>query len=338
MASVALGLSSSTQNDNSLNSTVDVCFDIGTLVNVESRTWPGINKPGGVGRVTAVDVNDSTVDVKYVLGGEEKDIEIEFVKVHTFESADDGKGRTRRRRSSDNDNSSLNIQKKPRKRALKNTSNNANKMEAEKEQSSKRKIGTKRKAQTLKDGGVSKKNKKTTLGAKDQVSKKVKSDKKSRTSKRSEKKEMFDTQPKTDNAKKSSSKETKARNKALSAIPMPTIKSSAPTKTKKQHSQPKVIPVSSRNKKRVKHKSSIVPEQRVLHTPTSSPISSTSNSRSTSTDSPVEKGKEWLKGVYNDMTNRATSFVQEMVGGKSESSTPSSPESTSSLEIEMEKG
>ena len=30
-------------------------FSIGDLVDVESRTWPGINKPGGAGKVTKID-------------------------------------------------------------------------------------------------------------------------------------------------------------------------------------------------------------------------------------------------------------------------------------------
>ncbi len=85
----------------------------GSLVMVQPRTWPGMNKLGGVGRVTAVhsstsyDLDSSqqeqqmnedeggssrsniidastttTYDVSYVLGGKDKNIEAEYVSVH----------------------------------------------------------------------------------------------------------------------------------------------------------------------------------------------------------------------------------------------------------------
>ena len=54
-------------------------MQVGSIVNVQSRTWPGINKPGGTGRI--VKVNDNkTINVKYILGGTEKNVEIKFVK------------------------------------------------------------------------------------------------------------------------------------------------------------------------------------------------------------------------------------------------------------------
>mmetsp|Transcript_7738 Transcript_7738/g.11060 ORF Transcript_7738/g.11060 Transcript_7738/m.11060 type:complete len:398 (-) Transcript_7738:166-1359(-) len=74
---------------------------IGSLVNVESRTWAGINKPGGVGRITAVHYEDdekdvrfgakpklvTSVDVKYVVGtGKETYVDVFFVKEHSFEN------------------------------------------------------------------------------------------------------------------------------------------------------------------------------------------------------------------------------------------------------------
>jgi hypothetical protein len=54
-------------------------FNVGDMVVIESRTWPGINKPGGVGKV--IDVKNSTIDVKYTLGGSEKNIEIIYAKI-----------------------------------------------------------------------------------------------------------------------------------------------------------------------------------------------------------------------------------------------------------------
>ena len=39
------------------------CFSLNMDVFVESRTWPGINKPGGFGKVIKLN-DDSTVDVR----------------------------------------------------------------------------------------------------------------------------------------------------------------------------------------------------------------------------------------------------------------------------------
>lgn len=54
-----------------------------------SRTWPGINKPGGIGRIT--NVWPWGVDVKYVLGGLEKGVGFEWVTPYDagIESASD---------------------------------------------------------------------------------------------------------------------------------------------------------------------------------------------------------------------------------------------------------
>jgi hypothetical protein len=63
-------------------------FHIGQLVNVERRAWAGINKPGGVGRITCIDaVKDSTtfVSVKYILDGlREERIELKYVHDYQF--------------------------------------------------------------------------------------------------------------------------------------------------------------------------------------------------------------------------------------------------------------
>jgi hypothetical protein len=50
----------------------------GTIVNVASRTWPGVNKHGGVGRITAMNI-DGTYNVSYVLGGKESNVEVCFM-------------------------------------------------------------------------------------------------------------------------------------------------------------------------------------------------------------------------------------------------------------------
>lgn len=63
-------------------------FPVGALVVVESRTWAGINKPGGSGKVikSFIDAEGvARVDVKYAVSkGTEKNIELEFVKRQEF--------------------------------------------------------------------------------------------------------------------------------------------------------------------------------------------------------------------------------------------------------------
>ena len=80
---------------------------MGTLVQVEARTWPGINKHGGVAKVTKLFLDDKTlisVDVKYVLGGTEKQVDMEYVTCHDFashgreEDVSRGAGRASRRK------------------------------------------------------------------------------------------------------------------------------------------------------------------------------------------------------------------------------------------------
>mmetsp|Transcript_6972 Transcript_6972/g.7973 ORF Transcript_6972/g.7973 Transcript_6972/m.7973 type:complete len:1665 (-) Transcript_6972:5-4999(-) len=50
----------------------------GTIVNVEPRTWPGMNKPGGVGRIVAINP-DGSYNVAYILGGKESNVEAIFM-------------------------------------------------------------------------------------------------------------------------------------------------------------------------------------------------------------------------------------------------------------------
>jgi hypothetical protein len=74
---------------------------IGLEVDIEARTYPGINKQGGHGKVTKLHTNPTTglvnkVDVKYVLGGGEKEVELTYVKVHV-ELERGGRSRRERR-------------------------------------------------------------------------------------------------------------------------------------------------------------------------------------------------------------------------------------------------
>jgi hypothetical protein len=63
-------------------------YAVGTVVQVQSRTWPGVNKHGGVARITRVHTStDGSVryNVKYVLGGGENKLEEIFVSLHNDE-------------------------------------------------------------------------------------------------------------------------------------------------------------------------------------------------------------------------------------------------------------
>lgn len=77
----------------------------GSVVIVKSRTWPGINKHGGVGRVTKVNVvgNATKYDVTYVLGGREKDVDASFVSLHgemaSIEASSHGESKVSQRTS-----------------------------------------------------------------------------------------------------------------------------------------------------------------------------------------------------------------------------------------------
>ena len=67
----------------------------GSIVQVQSRTWPGSNKPGGVARITAIhppiDNASTTYDVAYVLGGKEKGVEEQYVTLQSAEDTSDAK-------------------------------------------------------------------------------------------------------------------------------------------------------------------------------------------------------------------------------------------------------
>ena len=63
--------------------TLDAAFAIGTIVHVEDRCWPGVNKQGGVARITKVHRDGGAIlyDVAYVLGGKETRVEAVFLSL-----------------------------------------------------------------------------------------------------------------------------------------------------------------------------------------------------------------------------------------------------------------
>ncbi len=73
-------------NSVSVSEDVKLVLEVGMVVNVEARHWPGINKPGGVARITRV-IRDNTrptitqYNVAYILGGTEKRVDGTFVSV-----------------------------------------------------------------------------------------------------------------------------------------------------------------------------------------------------------------------------------------------------------------
>ncbi len=88
-----------TSNDAERKSKIDIptkadmhkSIAVGTVVNVAKRTWPGVNKLGGVAKVERVIVSEDDscefrYDVRYILGGREKNIEDEYVSLneHSF--------------------------------------------------------------------------------------------------------------------------------------------------------------------------------------------------------------------------------------------------------------
>ena len=84
-------------NEHKNNSTTS--FAVGSIVQVQPRTWPGINKPGGVAKVTAVHHHKNndyyTYDVAFVLGGTEKAVEAVFVSPYSL--VDDDRRQTNNR-------------------------------------------------------------------------------------------------------------------------------------------------------------------------------------------------------------------------------------------------
>ena len=81
------------------NANGGTAFAVGMIVQVEARTWPGINKPGGVGRITQIHYSEdgkelTSVDVRYtVVGGRERRVPIQHVEqAPEFDAANIGGG------------------------------------------------------------------------------------------------------------------------------------------------------------------------------------------------------------------------------------------------------
>lgn len=62
-------------------------FMVGEIVDVQSRTWPGINKPGGTAKIKSFDAATGCYNVSYVLGGKEDGVEEKFISARNTEMA-----------------------------------------------------------------------------------------------------------------------------------------------------------------------------------------------------------------------------------------------------------
>lgn len=81
-AAIASAAAAGNTNNDEGTSGTDERITVGRLVDVASRTWPGINKPGGIARVTRLyeDEGEPLVDVSYVVGSsKEKRVPLEYV-------------------------------------------------------------------------------------------------------------------------------------------------------------------------------------------------------------------------------------------------------------------
>ena len=102
-------------------------------VQIRPRTFPGVNKPGGTGIITAIHRDEKSgdpiqVDVKYVLGGKESNIEMTYVMA---EETVEGRRRGTRERKQD---VKMNIgEETPKKKrvALKDIDGNSKKLKTD---------------------------------------------------------------------------------------------------------------------------------------------------------------------------------------------------------------
>ena len=103
--------------------------EVGQSVSIEARTFPGTNKSGGAAVITAIHLDEASgkpakVDVRYVLGGSEANVEMTYVGPMVVE---EGRRRGTRERKQD---VKMNLgEEKPKKKraALKDIDGNSSK-------------------------------------------------------------------------------------------------------------------------------------------------------------------------------------------------------------------
>ena len=111
--------------------------EVGQSVSIQSRTFPGTNKPGGAAIITAIHLDETSgkpirVDVKYMLGGREANVEMTYVAPPVVE---EGRRRGTRERKQDVKMNLAEEQPKKKRTALKDIDGNVSKKQktAEKE-------------------------------------------------------------------------------------------------------------------------------------------------------------------------------------------------------------
>lgn len=275
------------------------CFQpkLGDLVNVASRHWPGINKPGGVGKIAKI--NNTTdifsIDVVYMLGGQEKEVELEFVQEHKFDEENNGRPGRRRRSaaaveetpklSQESTKKIVKKQSKPKpskkKTALKDASSKANSKSGKKHQLVDSKAEKPKKSKKAKIAPLVEGN--STIEKKKSIGKKQ---------------------------KKPTNKGDNTRTEKISLAKN--------TKT--------IVKTQKPNKKRAPATKPATMEQ---------DPSSLAEATASGSGSGTSWRKGFVKNAYTTISNKASTFVQEIIG--KDSPQPSSPESTaSSLDLKVE--
>ena len=60
-------------------------FMPGDIVRVAPRTWPGVNRLGGVGKVLSVDETADTASVKYLIGRKRTEHDVHFEYIENYD-------------------------------------------------------------------------------------------------------------------------------------------------------------------------------------------------------------------------------------------------------------
>uniref|UniRef100_A0A7S3PZ98 Uncharacterized protein n=1 Tax=Chaetoceros debilis TaxID=122233 RepID=A0A7S3PZ98_9STRA len=357
----------------------------GILVNVVARTWPGINKPGGVGRIIDITYKEDImcVDVKYMLGGIDKCIELEYVKDHSLDDQDNVKrGRSSRSKRLPGVSNALvdgdHIQPQPKltkeedadseapsrkktkakkiskKNALKDATSKANKKVQTSKQEPKKAVAKKsKKRKTPVEESipeVSQKKQKMTKNSGGEI--KVHESKKDR---KVSKKKGGNAVEKISDSAETSEKQKKQMMTKHSGGEIKVHESKKDKKVSKKKkggkAAEKISDLHAETSKKEKQKKSRRRKKSISAT-TSSKISpeatadtaiTTTNTASSSVAATSNPG--FLKDVYHDISDKATTFVQDIVGGKvkgsksdseSEPSSPGSVSSSPTLELTME--
>lgn len=316
---------------------VAACYEpkIGDLVKVASRTWPGINKPGGVGKVSKVNNEDDifTVNVDYILGGNDKAVELEFVEEHKFEEENHGRPSRRRRAAAADAPSAPASSKGESKQAAKKQSKKGAKKNALKDASSKTnaKSGSKRKLSDVEKSSVTKKKKAQKVAAAVVKTKARSSIKRQTKPSIAQKLNAVQVQ------KETVDEEKKSKNTLQKSVKPPIAPKSESDRVQKSTADKETKPKRALQKtavvKETKPTKKAAPKKETNLASAESPPAAALITKPSAEDETPSRLSGFLKNVYNDMTQKASSFVQDIIGKSG--SQPSSPESIASLDLKV---